>query len=293
MSTLTKVLIVLLTIASIFLCGIVVTYVASAVDYKGEYDKQNRLYQAARENEGNANTQLNNTKKEMEQQKAKLNEEIGALQVQAGELQNKLIEVEREKALLLQKVNNWTSIVKDFTQTNDKQGQLLQNALDELNKVQTELIKERKELKDTTTALIEKMAIIALLENKSKGLLEEKTALQNKLDQFLRQYGKAIAAPVPVTTTRGQVRVAPPTKDIGLRGLITVVDLKNLLAEISIGAADGVKEGMRFHATRGDKFICDIVILDVEPEKAVGWLELLQKNLQDQPRAGDNVSTNL
>ena len=37
MSTLTKVLIVLLTIASIFLCGIVVTYVASAENYKDKW----------------------------------------------------------------------------------------------------------------------------------------------------------------------------------------------------------------------------------------------------------------
>ena len=36
MSKLTKILIVLLTISSIFLCGIVVTYVANADDYRQE-----------------------------------------------------------------------------------------------------------------------------------------------------------------------------------------------------------------------------------------------------------------
>jgi hypothetical protein len=46
---------------------------------------------------------------------------------------------------------------------------------------------------------------------------------------------------------------------------------------------------MRFHVTRGDQFICDIVILDVQPEKAAGWLELIQ----DEPKAGDSISTNL
>ena len=38
MSNLTKVLIVLLTISSIFLCGIVVTYVANADNYRQKYD---------------------------------------------------------------------------------------------------------------------------------------------------------------------------------------------------------------------------------------------------------------
>jgi hypothetical protein len=88
--------------------------------------------------------------------------------------------------------------------------------------------------------------------------------------------------------------LAPPAKDIDLSGSITEVDLKNLLAEISIGEADGVREGMRFHLTRGDKFICDIVILDVWPEKAVGWLDLVQEDQpQVQPRVNDRVSTNL
>ena len=38
MSTLTKILIVLLTLSSIFLCGIVVTYVANADNYRQKYD---------------------------------------------------------------------------------------------------------------------------------------------------------------------------------------------------------------------------------------------------------------
>jgi hypothetical protein len=80
--------------------------------------------------------------------------------------------------------------------------------------------------------------------------------------------------------------------DISLEGLIITVDLENSLAEISIGAANGVKQNMKFHVTRGDEFICDILILDVEPEKAVGTLELMNVT-QKQPKAGDNVSTNL
>jgi hypothetical protein len=88
-------------------------------------------------------------------------------------------------------------------------------------------------------------------------------------------------------------RVAAPAKDIDLKGVITDVTLQERLAEISIGKADGVTEGMRFHATRGDKFICDVVVLDVLPEKATGWLELLQEGVQNQPRVDDTISTNL
>jgi hypothetical protein len=79
------------------------------------------------------------------------------------------------------------------------------------------------------------------------------------------------------------------TKDLELKGRVTAVDPKNSMAQISIGAADGVKESMKFHVTRGDQFVCDILILDVDAEKAVGILELVQQ----PPKVGDNVSTSL
>jgi hypothetical protein len=108
----------------------------------------------------------------------------------------------------------------------------------------------------------------------------------------MQRGGKIIAPAAPVTTTRDRVRVAPPATDIGLKGRINAVNLETNLAEISIGTAHGVKQGMRFHAVRGDRFICDIVILDVQPEKAIGTLELMRIT-QEQPKIGDNVSTNL
>jgi predicted nucleic acid-binding Zn-ribbon protein len=293
LSTLTKVLIVLLTVSSIFLCGIVVTYVANADNYKQKYENQNNSYQAAKRNEDNAKTQLNNTIEEKNKEAEKLGEQIASLEEQINKLNADLANAGRERDDAVRKVNNWMAIVKDFSVTVENNQQLVKDALAERDTKEAELIKQGKELKDTTAALMENMAIVRQLQEGSKRLLEEKTELQNKLDQYLRQYGKAIAAPSPVTPMREAVRVAPPTKDIDLNGMITEVDLKNLLAEISIGAAEGVKAGMRFHLTRNDKFICDIVILDVWPEKAVGWLELLQEQPQNQPKINDKVSTNL
>jgi hypothetical protein len=293
LSTLTKVLIVLLTISSIFLCGIVVTYVANADNYKQKYESQNNSYQSAKRNEDNAKTQLNNTIEEKNREAEKLGEQIASLEDQINKLKGDLANAGRERDDAVRKVNNWMTIVKDFSVTVENNQQLVKDALAERDTKEAELIKQGKELKDTTAALMENMAIVRQLQEGSKRLLEEKTELQNKLDQYLRQYGKAIAAPSPVTPRREAVRVAPPTKDIDLNGMITEVDLKNLLAEISIGAAEGVKTGMRFHLTRDDKFICDIVILDVWPEKAVGWLELLQEQPQNQPKINDKVSTNL
>jgi len=293
LSTLTKVLIVLLTFASIVLCAIVVTYVASADNYKQKYDSLYSGYQAAKKNEDNAKTQLNNTIEEKDRNTEKLGEQIASLGEEINKLKGDLANAERDRDDANRKVNNWAAIVMDFSKTIENNEKLVKGALAERDLKEAELIKQGKELEDTTAALMENMAIVKQLQEGSKRLLEEKTELQDKLDQYLRQYGKAIAEPMPITTIQEAVSLAPPTKDIDLNGSITEVDLKNLLAEISIGMADGVKEGMRFHLTRGDKFICDIVILDVWPEKAVGWIELLQDQPQNQPKINDKVSTNL
>jgi cell shape-determining protein MreC len=290
LSTLTKILIVLLTLSSIFLCGIVVTYVANADNYRQKYDDLKTDKDSLSKKVENLTKQVNENIEQKKQVENKLSSEITSLKAEKGELQTNLDNAEREKAALLQKVNSWTSITKDFYQTNDKQGQLLKNTLEELNKVQTEQVSQRKELDETTKALEEKMAIIETLQAENKRILEEKTELQNRLDKFLQPIGKTAAAAVPVTPREEAARPATTeARDIALQGLVTAVDLKNSMATISIGTADGVKEGMRFHVTRGNDFLCDILIIDADTKEAVGALELVQQ----QPNVGDTVSTNL
>ena len=292
MSALTKILIVLLALSSIFLCGIVVTYVGNADNYRQKYKGINQQRDALKENVKSLTKQLNEKTDKSQQRQDRLNSKIVSLKAETKQLQGDLRNVEVEKAALLQKVNSWTSIVKDFRETNEDQGRLLEEKLNELNKVQAEQIKQRKELRETTAALVEKMAYIETLEVEKRRLLEEKSELRDRLDQLLRPFGKTTARPVPVTPEKAAVKPAKfIARDIDLWGLVAAVDLKNSIASISIGAADGVKEGMRFHVIRGDKFICDILIIDVDTEEAVGVLELLQR--QQRPRVGDKVSTNL
>jgi cell shape-determining protein MreC len=268
----------------------VVTYVANADNYRQKYDNLRADKDSLSEKVRSLTKQVNEKIEQKKLIEDKLNSEIASLKAEIGELQGNFDSAEREKAVLLQKVNNWTSIVQDFRETNDDQGQLLEETLNQLNKLQSEQIKERKEINETTAALVEKMAIIETLEARAKRLLEEKIELQNRLDRFLQPIGKVAAAPVPITREIAIARPAVPVaEDIALQGLITAVDLKNSMAEISIGTADGVKEGMKFHVTRGDEFLCDILIIDTDAEGAVGILDLVQK----QPKVGDNVSTNL
>ena len=290
MSTLTKILIVLLTISSIFLCGIVVTYVANADNYRQMYDDLKDERDIFEGDVKDLTKQLNEKIDQKQLLEDKLNREITLLTEKLNELQSKLKIVEAEKDDALRRVNSWAAIVRDFYETTDQQGQLLKNTLAEKNRLETEQIKDRKELNELTTTLEKKMAIIAMLDGKTKRLLEEKAILQNRLDKLLLPFDKRAAELVPVTPLKAIAKPAiPAVRDIELKGLIKAIDLKNSIASISIGKAAGVKVGMKFHVTRGDKFICDILIIDVDAEEAVGALELIKQ----QPKPGDNISTNL
>lgn len=291
MSTLTKILIVLLTIASIFLCGIVVTYVANADNYRDLYNNLKRDADGMREKaDGNAKA-FTELKAEKERMENKLNNEIAALNTEISTLKGQLKDAENENKILVQRVSDMASVVETSTQTAGENGKLLKDTLDKLNNVQAEQIKLKAQFDDTTKTLLEKLAIIQSLETDKKRLIEEKTELQARMDKLLQPKGET-TTPV-ITVTQPKIEIARPApvvaEKIALKGLITGVDLKNKMASISIGTADGVKEGMKFHVTRGDNFVCDLLIIDTDTEEAVGAMELVQ----DQPKAGDTVTTNL
>lgn len=290
MSNLTKILIVLLTISAIFLCGIVVTYVATADNFKEKYVQLNSERSSLEQEKESLNTQLKEKIQQKDDLEKSLNTQIATLKGQAEELKTKVNTLERSEKELVERTSGFAATIKDFQATSEKQTQLLTTAQDEVKQLKAEQIKLNKELEQTSTAVVEKTALIESAEAEKRRLIEEKADLQNRLDKMMKSGGKAPVAGAPVTQEKGFARAAQPsTETVNLKGLITQVDSKNSLATISIGSADGVKEGMKFHVTRGDEFICDILIVDVDTDKAVGVLELVQQ----QPKVGDNASTNL
>ena len=290
MSALTKILVVLLTVSAVFLCGIVVTYVASVENYKEKYDKEKTENDSLQSEVKGLNKQMNDKMAKADQLESKLKSQIATMEANYEQMGSKLRSAEREKETLLQKVNSWISIAQDFTTTNDEQGRLLKKTLDDLHELQVKSIKQGKELDETTANLIERMSMIDTLKAENKRLLEDKVELKGRVDQILQPTGRVVGAITPVTQERTTVQPKQNyTREIALQARITAVDLKNSMASLSIGSADGVKEGMKFHVTRGDEFICDILVIGVDQEESVGVLDLVQQS----PRIGDSASTNL
>jgi len=295
LSTLTKVLIVLLTVFAIFLCGIVVTYVANAENQRERADQLQREIQAAKRTREAAVLDLENEKQAAQALKAQLDGQINDLGLQVKQLQAELDGVKRENAQLVQKVAAMAATVETANATATQQTQLFETAQQEVQGLRADQSNRKKELDETNQMLMEKMAVIAQLQEKNRRVTEENQEIETRLNQYLQQYGRIAARPAttvpPGSTAVRPVRpvVPPKTKPIALNGKITAVDMSKRLAQISIGSAAGVRQDMKFYVIRGDRFVANILILEVSPDAAVGILDLVQV----PPQVGDSVATNL
>jgi septal ring factor EnvC (AmiA/AmiB activator) len=290
LSTLTKVLIVLLTVFSIFLCGIVVTYVANADNQKKIASDATRDLRAARAAREGAQNDLAAAKEEADQMRRNLEAQMNELKVTISDLQAKLESVQRENTQMTQRVRDMGVSVQQANELQASQMQQAQAAQQQVASLEAERTRLGKQLAETDQTLMEKMAIVSQLEDKNKQLTEANQDLETRLNQYLRQYGKTAAAPTTVTPPIGVAQpAAPPAKNIDLNARVTAVDIKNSLAELSIGSAAGARPDMTFHVIRDQQFVCDVRILDVGPDQSVGILE----KIQAAPRVGDVAATNL
>ena len=288
MSTLTKILVVLLAAASLFLCGIVVTYVATTSNYKNAYDDLKKDMKLLKANYAGVQEQLNDSIRKMENLSDRLNSSINSLIAEKQRLERELKTSKAERTTLGERINNLAAAALKFEETVSGMENSLKATRAQLDRSRVEVIKLNKDRAEVTAALTTKIAQLNAMNTEKKRLLEEKGKLEKQLAGLLEP-GQSIDTGPLVTQPEDPAKQVPvTTEEVTLQGLVTAVD--DSLATISIGAADGVVTGMVFHVIRdnaADPFVCDILINDVDSEVAAGTLQVVQS----QPRIGDRVST--
>jgi chromosome segregation ATPase len=286
LSALTKILIVLLSLFSIFLCGTVVTYVGTAKNYKQAFESAQTEIASLKQTSTSDKKQLEEKKREMQELSDKLTGEMSSLKIEKTKLEQDLDSVKRDKATLDEKVQTLAAAALKFEGTVSGMEGSLKETRAELDKARAEGVKLSKNLGDITASLEEKMVQIETLNAEKKRLLEDKAKLENQLA------GKAPTpettepiTPMPAESATKAIEPAASTTSTAIQGKITAIEGK--LVTLSIGKADGIQKGMIFHVTRNDAFICDIKITEVDAEVSAGTLQLVQQ----QPQIGDIAAT--
>ncbi len=287
MSFFTKVLVVLMSLFSIFLCGAVVTYVGSVNNYRAMFDEQKSLNDSLVAENTSLQRRFNEKTALMKELEVKLNDRIQLLEDEKSKLDVELKNARRLSLDYQGRVNSWAGVLTSFEKTIANLEQSLNLTQEQLSNAHADNIRDRKELNEITASLYEKIVQMQALEADRRRLLEAKLDLEEQINQLLGPEGEGVVIE-PVTPEHDVARPSSVTVvGADLKGLITEVGKS--LVSISLGSDDGVKKDMVFHVFRGDEFICRIVITNVDASKAAGVLELVQ----DSPRVGDFVTTRL
>jgi hypothetical protein len=285
LSTLTKILVVLLSLFAIFLCGLMVSYVGSANNYKTLYEQQVTALQTvqaenislvARYEEQVAKTNALETKMAGENQ---------TLQAQLNQLTVNLQQSERLKQEYQSRADSWKGVMTGFEQSVSAMLESLNLTRDQLEKARSQNIKDQKDLNQITANLYGKIVELQRLEADRRRILEQKTDLEKQVAKISGSGASAPAA--PVTQVPDMAKPTPITTASAINGLIS--EMNESLVTLSVGTADGVQKGMVFHITRGSDFLCDVVITDVDVNKCAGVLEMVQQ----RPKVGDTAATKL
>lgn len=286
LSTLTKVLIVLLSLFSIFLCGTVVTYVGNSNNYKALYDQEktdHNLCEAERKSlDGQYSEQLEVAKS----LKVEFNDRIQLLEDEKSKMTADLRNAQRSSLKFQARADSWQGILTGFEQTIDNLENSLRTTQAEMDKLHGERVDEKRQFNQITAQLYESIVQLEALKADKMRLLEDKSGLEAQVKTLAD--GGASSNRNIVTPQKGAATAAATlASSVNIKGRITEVG--ESLISLSIGSADGVEKDMVFHVTRGDEFICDVIVTDVDTNKAAGVLELKL----GQPKIGDTVSTKL
>lgn len=265
----------------------VIAFVAMSDNYKEMYDVEQGLRTATLAEAANVKNQADEQLKKSAELKAQLESEIQRLEIDNNSLEADKQKFERLAQQYQNQADSWKGVMAGFEQSvRNLQGSLEQTQ-QQLDTSRAQSIEDRKNLSQITADLYEKIVQMQDLEAERRRLLEQKVALEEQLSS-----GAAASAmrPVQSAPVTPQPRTASPTPMVtsaDIRGLVTAVG--ETMVQLSVGSADGVKPNMVFHISRGDRFLCDIVVTDVDINKCAGVLELVQQ----RPQIGDTASTQL
>ncbi len=275
----------MLSVFSLLLAGMVVTFVGNTNNYQQWYEEQKTLNTTLQADLTTKDEQYNIQVNKCTKLEEQLQRELQTIEADKNQLASDLRKAERLAQQYQGQADSWKGVMTGFEQSiRNLQASLGQTQI-QLDQARTQGVKDQKELNQITADLYEKIVQLQSLEAERRRLLEQK----KELEKLTATGGIAAKEITPVTPqpnrTAVPATVAPAGTDV--KGL--VVEVAQNLITLSVGSTDGVKENMVFHITRGDRFLCDVVVTNVDINQCAGILDLVQQ----APQVGDTASTQL
>jgi len=270
LSTLGKILTVLVVLVSVAVAVLVSSEVVLRENWKARYEEEHRLFTKALEQRDEAIQQRDKTRADWEAERLRLEQRINALTTSLNEKE---------------------ATNKVLMQENKSQEQRLQELVEQLKGLKESLAQEvamrdkwRAERDAAMKAKDELETMYAQLDAKYRAALadlanakenlrqtrERLAAAESRIAFYEQQPGIKIPKEVPAVPTQR------------LKGLVKSVDNEAQVAEITLGSDDGVVKGMKFYIYNPDKskYLATLEITKVSKDSAAGKLSVVRGDVK-------------
>ncbi len=295
MSPTTKIFVVLNAVLAIIVSIATISFVAQTHNWKQLSDDERRARVVAETQLRNEMAVFKAREQLLLEQNRNLTETQSELARARDQLQAELNRARQESAAFSEENRSLTATMQKLTselavaraseeELKDRiydpaDGILFQ--MTDLQKRNTDLNQRVKELTQQTRLQYEQI----------RQLQQQRYALEQQVADLSEQVQAVRAGTLTPTAVGPQldkaVALTPPATQ-PIRG--KVQELQGKMAQISVGAADGVKQGMRFVIYRGGEYLGDLQIELVEPNRSAGTLTLVRGEIRAGDMAADAAS---
>ena len=285
MTTLQKVFIVVLTVFAIVFSMLVIQFTAQntnnkklADDWQSQFKQEQQLRLLSDNQQKVTEEHFNKVIKTQQEELSKTRSEMDKIATQQSALNNELLAERQKTASLTGQLNQSGNMIS----AGDAERKQLQTQLESVRKDNSGLRADNFKLAEVNQKLELQRQ---LYEQEIRLLKEQNFSLGERLEK-LRSRGSVASSGSESTPSASGNKAQPTAEAEGSPILGQITEVRNSLASISIGSAQGVKNGMEFIIYRNGQYLGKLRVNKVLPSQSAG--ELLQKQGNIQP--GDKVT---
>ncbi len=272
----TKVLVVFAAVLAVLLAALTMAYSVNADRILDDYHEQIAARRAAE-------TLNNATQAQSQEVSARHNLQLEQLRNDLNEAESLVLSLQRENEQLISekqdanlKADSVLNQIGQLGQTNKTQMDLLTAYSNELTQLrEKELQFRRREIQ-----LVDR---INDLESQNEVLDQTVRAVQEQLAEL--RLAAASDSPGVTTASDGERIVELPGDVVQARIVETRVDERTgrTLAQIDAGINDRIRENVRLFVTRGNEYVCDLVVVKADLQWAIGEVESKGRDVEIRP----------
>ncbi|MBM4108584.1 MAG: hypothetical protein FJ255_07195 [Phycisphaerae bacterium] len=283
MHILTKILVALACILSVFLAALTIAYTANADRIVSDHAQQTARLAAAEAAAAAEKTTAGDLQIRMTAQLEQARQEMAEAQSRVRQLMTDNAKLLAEKMQAVSGRESLDAKIKEMGETIKLYHSLIQNYSAEVSRLRDTELKDRERRIELDDRIADLESQRDVLEQSVRELQEQLAEARTVIESGARGAAAAKAAEPFVSTgpiVRGkidQVQTDPGTS--------------RLLAAVNVGSSDGVREQMLFRIVRGGQFIGNLVVTRVDARTAVGTIDTLGQAVS--VAAGDEILSRL